>query len=161
LDTSHIAVNYDRDTTAVGGKSRVYHYSWPGYADGCLSSSIPQFANFVMMMMNNGKFSGKQVLEPETISLILSPQNVKGTPSRRKPPIVDMGISWWSLESGSRTFFIHEGGGSGIMTFALFDPVNKIGAILFLTGDWHDKDPHSHSNGYNVILLNTLLENII
>ena len=161
MDTTHIAVNYDRDTAAVGGKSRVYHYAWPGYADGCLHTSIPQFANFVIMLMNNGKFNGKQILKPETISLILSPQNVKGTPFRRKPPIVDMGLTWWILESGSKTFFIHEGGGSGIMTFAVFDPVNKIGTTVFLTGDWHDKNPDSHDKGYNVILLNILLKNIM
>lgn len=50
-----------------------------------------------------------------------------------------MGLTWWLRESKSERYFSHGGSGSGVTTFAFFDPENKVGAIYFITGDWHDK----------------------
>ena len=134
FDTTHIAVNYDIDTNDVNKNIRVCHYSWAGYPDGCLITSTPQFASFIIMLMNQGKYKGKQILKPEIVKEILTPQNVKIPPYKIIPPMLDMGLAWMVTESGSQMYFMHGGEGSGITTLAFFDPISKKGVIMFLTG---------------------------
>lgn len=137
FDTTHIAVNYQRNENDSIRLSRVNHYHWPGYADGCLHTSCIQLANFFQMLMNSGNYNGKQILKPETVSLMLSKQNISGTPVKFTPPIIDYGLSWMVTECNSRIYFMHGGGGSGIMTLVWFNPELKSGAIIMLTGDWN------------------------
>jgi hypothetical protein len=134
FDTTHIAVNYDIDTNDVNKKARIYHYSWPGYSDGCLLTSTLQFANFIKMLMNNGSYKGKQILKPETVKAILTPQNVKIPAFKIIPPTLDMGLTWMVTEVDSQKYFMHGGEGSGITTLAFFDPISKQGVIMFFTG---------------------------
>ena len=152
LNPEHIAVNYISEAEAnkekghpsidpvpVNGKNAICHYSWPGYSDGGLNTSIPQFANFMIMLMNNGMFKGKQILKSETVKLILTPQDVNGMGSSPRYKRLDMGLTWWLRETDTEYYFSHSGGGTGIATFAFFDPYKKYGAVFFITGDWHDK----------------------
>ena len=91
------------------------------------------------MLINNGSFKGKQILKPETVTQILTPQDVKNPPESSRWSNIDMGLTWWLRESKSERYFSHSGSGSGVTTFAFFDPEKKVGAIFFVTGDWHDK----------------------
>jgi hypothetical protein len=84
--------------------------------------------------MNQGKYKGKQILKPEIVKEILTPQNVKIPPYKIIPPMLDMGLAWMVTESGSQMYFMHGGEGSGITTLAFFDPISKKGVIMFLTG---------------------------
>ncbi|MBE0674455.1 MAG: serine hydrolase, partial [Bacteroidales bacterium] len=127
------------DPETINGKNAVCHYAWPGYADGGLNTSPNQFANFMIMLMNGGLFKGKQILKPETVEQILTPQEVNGMISSPRYKRIDMGLTWWLRETESEYFFSHAGGGTGITTFAFFDPNKKYGAVFFITGDWHDK----------------------
>lgn len=127
------------DKNSFQGKTGVCHYSWPGYPDGNLKTSIPQFSNFLIMLMNNGAFRDRQVLKPETVNRILSPQHVKNMFSSSRWETIDQGLAWQLRSSGSEYYFSHGGSGSGISTFAFFNPTKKSGAVFFMTGDWHDK----------------------
>lgn len=152
LDMANVAVNYISeeeaslspehpriDHVSIKGKNATCHYAWPGYPDGGLHTSIPQFANFIIMLINEGSFKGKQILKPETVAQILTPQDVKNPPESSRWSKIDMGLTWWLRESKSERYFSHGGSGSGVTTFAFFDPKKKVGAIFFVTGDWHDK----------------------
>ncbi len=152
LDLNKIALNYISEANAklepdhpsidhksINGKNAVCHYAWPGYPDGGLNTSVPQLANFIMMFMNRGNFKGKQILKPETVDLILTPQKVKNMFKSPRWSTIDMGLTWWLRGSDTERYFSHSGGGTGIGTFAFFDPIKKQGAILFMTGEWHDK----------------------
>lgn len=152
LNSEKIALNYISEAEAnqtpdhpsidketIDGKRAVCHYSWPGYSDGCLRTSIPQFANLMIMLMNNGKFKDNQILKPETVQLMLTPQNVNGMGSSPRYKRLDMGLTWWLRETETEYLFSHGGGGSGISTFAFFDHNKRYGAVFFITGDWHDK----------------------
>jgi CubicO group peptidase (beta-lactamase class C family) len=152
LNIDHIAYNYiseeeakkeqghpSIDPETINGKNAVCHYSWPGYADGGLNTTPLQFANFMIMLMNNGHFKGEQILIPETVNLIFTPQNVQGMGSSPRYKRLDMGLTWWLRETDTEYYFSHGGGGTGITTFAFFDPNKNYGAVFFLTGDWHDK----------------------
>ena len=153
IDSKKIALNYISEAEAkqdpddpsidkeiIDGKHGICHYAWPGYSDGCLRTSIPQFANFMIMFMNNGKFKDKQILKPETVQSILTPQGVNGMGTSPKYKRLDMGLTWWLRETETEYFFSHGGGCTGIATFAFFDPIKKYGAVFFITGDWHDKE---------------------
>ncbi len=131
--------DYTSKVTLINGKKEVSHYSWPGYPDGCLRTSIPQFANFMIMLMNHGSFKGKQILKPETVDLILSAKNVQNMFNSTSWDRVDMGVTWWLLEKDNINYFSHGGDGSGLNTRAFFDPIKQIAIIYFLTGDYHDK----------------------
>jgi CubicO group peptidase (beta-lactamase class C family) len=148
LDTNEVALNYAADTTQSNGLKRIEHYGWPGYADGGFHSSVSQYTNFLSMMMNNGKFDDKQILSPETISEIFKPQKIKEIPqSPNALPMVDRSLIWkivdisaqeyYAVPSGLKTYkyYAHTGGGTGINTLVLFDPVGKNGLIWFCTGE--------------------------
>jgi CubicO group peptidase (beta-lactamase class C family) len=140
FDTTHIAVQYENDPLDVAKKVRVPQYSWPGYPDGSLKTSIIQFANFIIMLCNEGYFNDKQILKPETVSEILKPQNVKMPPIKIVPPMLDMGLTWMVTDGDSIRYFMHGGEGSGITTLAFFNPNTKTGAIIFLTGQYLRED---------------------
>jgi CubicO group peptidase (beta-lactamase class C family) len=139
LNPAHIAFNYLNDDRTPGAKRRIAHYGWPGYADGCLRTSVPQYANFVRMLMNHGNFEGKQVLRPETISAIFTRQNLRiGPEGKALAPtmmLLDMGLTWHVYEMNSRVYFGHTGGGTGgVSAFTVIDPSSRSGFIAMVTG---------------------------
>lgn len=127
------------DKTATDGKTGVCHYSWPGYPDGNLKTSVPQFANFMSMLMNGGALAGQQILKPTTVDLILAPQSVSNMVTSERWKRIDQGLTWQIRESDTEYWYSHGGGGAGISTFAFFNPRDNSGGLFFLTGDWHDK----------------------
>lgn len=140
FDTTHIAVPYVNDTTDVTKKVRIGHYSWPGYSDGGLITSTIQYANFIKMLCNNGNYKGKQILKPETVSKILTPQNVKIPPFKIIPPMLDMGLTWMITKGATHDYFTHGGEGTGITSLAFFNPVTKVSVIMFMTGEYLRED---------------------
>ena len=47
-------------------------YSYPTLADGMVRTSVNQLANFMIAMMNGGRFEGAQLLKEETVKEMLS-----------------------------------------------------------------------------------------
>ena len=136
LDEKSVAFCYASDTTQSNGLRRIEHYGWPGYADGGFRTSVSQYTNFLRMIMDNGKFNDKQVLKPETISKIFEPQKIKEIPPEQNAlPMVDRSLIWKIVEISGQRFFAHTGGGTGINTLVLFDPVEKNAIIWFCTGE--------------------------
>ena len=167
LDEDDVAFNYESDTTQGRGLRRVDQFGWPGYADGCFRSSVPQYGRFLRMMMNNGEIDHKRILGPETISEIFKPQKIKEIPeSPNALPLADMSLIWTIVEvpvkdtlligevSGQR-YYAHTGGGTGINTVVLFDPVGKNGMIWFTTGEAETVPTYL---GIFNLLLNKLVE---
>lgn len=135
LDTTHIAYNYVFDNRTETKKRRIKHYGWPGYADGCLRTSLPQYTNLILMLLNKGNFNGKQILSPQTVSSIFSLQNIdlSGAPNGMVK-VSGMGLTWHYLSVFTSSYYYHTGGGTGITTFAFIDPVTKSGAVALITG---------------------------
>ncbi|UCF04983.1 MAG: beta-lactamase family protein, partial [bacterium] len=132
LDQRNIARQY------VAGEQEdnvqpVQHYGWPGYPDGQLRSSAPQVANFLIMIMNGGRFSGRQIFKKTTVEKMLSRQNFKDLPTLPFHEI-DMSLVWNLTRLGDREVYMKTGRGSGINTCVLFESATKIGFVLLLTG---------------------------
>jgi CubicO group peptidase (beta-lactamase class C family) len=136
LDERNIARQYIAGDTGQDVEP-VSHYGWAGYPDGQLRSSAPQVANFLIMMMNEGRFAGRQVLKKTTVEKMLSRQHFKDLPAFPFREI-DMGLVWNLTGLGDREVYMKTGRGSGITTVVLFEPKTHIGFVLLMTGPFED-----------------------
>jgi CubicO group peptidase (beta-lactamase class C family) len=108
--------------------------TWPGYMDGGLHTTVGDFGNFLIMMMNRGKIEGRQVLKPETVDAMLALQNPEGAPQGRGFPTLGRGFVWVLSEIRGRRIFQMNGFGPAFFAQVYFDPAQKIGGAFFTTG---------------------------
>jgi len=139
IDPRRLAFNYVKDSADSKVLKRVEHYGWPGYADGCLRTSVSEFANFLRMLLNGGEFEGARVLHPETVAAAFSPQGLEiGPAGKALAPaltLLDMGLTWHIYEISGRRYLVHTGGGTGgISAFTVIDPSSKSGFVAAITG---------------------------
>jgi CubicO group peptidase (beta-lactamase class C family) len=92
-------------------------YSYPTLADGMVRTSVQQLANFMIAMMNGGRFAETQLLNEETVDEMLA---------RR-----EQGLGWFKTGD----YWGHDGGDPGCSTEMMFNPNNKIGFIIFANAD--------------------------
>jgi CubicO group peptidase (beta-lactamase class C family) len=55
------------------GNEALPHYSFATYPDGTLKTTPTDYAHFLIAMMNDGRYKGNQILQPETIVEMLKP----------------------------------------------------------------------------------------
>jgi len=92
-------------------------YSYPTLADGMLRTSVAQLANFMIAMMNGGRFGQTQLLAKQTVREMLSGKK--------------QGLAFYKTDD----FWGHDGGDPGCSTQMLFDPRDRIGFIIFANAD--------------------------
>ncbi len=92
-------------------------YSYPTLADGMVRTSVQQLANFVIAMMNGGRFADTQLLNEETVDEMLAQR--------------EQGLGWFKTGD----YWGHDGGDPGCSTEMMFNPNNKVGFIIFANAD--------------------------
>jgi CubicO group peptidase (beta-lactamase class C family) len=92
-------------------------YSYPTLADGMIRTSVRQLANFMIAMMNGGRFAETQLLNEETVDEMLAQR--------------EQGLGW--IKTGD--YWGHDGGDPGCSTEMMFNPDNKVGFIVFANAD--------------------------
>lgn len=92
-------------------------YSYPTLADGMIRTSVNQLANFMIAMMNGGRFEQTQMLREQTVREMLTGRK--------------QGLAW----SRDDDFWGHDGGDPGCSTMMMFDPRDKFGFIIFANSD--------------------------
>jgi len=101
-------------------------YSFPNYPDGLVRTSVKELSNYLIAIMNGGKFRGKEILRKETVAKMLSLQT-----STNK----FQGLTWhvyeWARPGNNDLLWGHTGGDPGITTYLFFNPVSKLGIITF------------------------------
>lgn len=136
LEEAHVAHHY-----IAGGEGKalqpVPHYGWAGYPDGQLRSSAPQVANFLIMVMNEGRFRKKQILRRSTVQAMLDRQNFEDLPTAPFN-VIDESLMWSLIRLGDREVYMKTGHGTGITTCVLFEPATKTGFVLLITGPIQD-----------------------
>jgi len=140
LDVERVANHYTSDSELPGKLRTVEHYGWPGYPDGQLRTSLKQLANFLIMILNNGRLGGQEILKPVTVKTMFARQHLKNLPSPFLPKI-DVSLIWQLVELDSQQIFLHTGRGSGISTCVFLQHNDKIGVILLITGEIRAKEP--------------------
>jgi len=112
IDAAKLAQPYDRDLTPAG------HFGVPFYPSTTLRTSVPEFARFLITIMNGGQFRGTRILSKDSVEEILRMQN----------PGSMSGLLWWKYEGG---WYGGEGGFRGSSTFAGFHKARKTGIVIF------------------------------
>ena len=129
----NFAYNYSYDEQDSTFK-KIQPFTWPGYMDGSLRTSITEYSNFMIMLLNHGMFEGKQVFKEETVAEFLKPQHVPGMPPGRLAPNVDLSITWSMMQLGDDIVYSHNGFGSGFFSMVYFCPDKKYGGMISFTG---------------------------
>ncbi len=135
LDALHLAIQY-RPPQSEGKTRAVEHYSWPGYADGGLRCSARTMLRFLSAMAGGGRLDGKQVLQREIVTAMLTPQGIDPTQLKSRNPIVslDTGLVWRLLDVDGRRIWSHNGNGSGMATLLLLDDKTRSAAVVWISG---------------------------
>jgi len=107
---------------------------WPGYMDGGLRTTAGDVGNFLIMMIDRGRFEGKQILKPETVDAMLALQDPDGAPAGRGFPILGRGFVWTLNQVGDRRIFQMNGFGPAFFAEVYFDPSRRTGGAFFTTG---------------------------
>ena len=90
-------------------------YSYPTLADGMVRTSVNQLANFMIAMMNGGRFEGAQLLKEETVEEMLSGK----------------GLCWFRAGD----YWGHDGSDPGCETEMQFNPKTRVGFIIFANAE--------------------------
>jgi len=109
----------DGNLLPVGSLTRVGYnehvlYSCPTLADSMVRTSVTQLANFIIAIMNGGRFEETQVLKEPTVNEMLTQK-----------------LGW--LKTGD--YWGHDGSDPGCSTEVWFSPKTKVGLIVFANTD--------------------------
>ncbi|PIY08352.1 MAG: hypothetical protein COZ18_12730 [Flexibacter sp. CG_4_10_14_3_um_filter_32_15] len=113
-----------------GQAVKVEHYTFPDYPNGGLRTTPREMAKFTAALANGGTYNGYELLKSSTVSEML----------RKQIPNLDetMGLHMF-LQNESLGLWGHNGGEDGTTTEMAFDPVTKIGVLVFTNVSAEDK----------------------
>lgn len=107
-----------QDDVLVNDNNPLCLYGFPNYPDGQLRTSVSDLSKFLVAILNDGRYSGNQILKGTTIQMMLSGQ----TPADDK-----QGICW--RYTGMEMIWGHGGDDPGVQTGIYFNPELRIGMI--------------------------------
>ena len=129
------AYPYWPDPADPGHMTRIAPFTWAGYTDGSLRTTVPDYGHFLVMVLNRGRYRGRQVMKPETVATWLAPQEIPGMPPARG--IIqrdDYALGWPVHRLKGEVAYLHNGSGTGFGTYVYFVPSLMIGGMIFVTG---------------------------
>lgn len=134
LDTAKVifTYNFSPDDTVPNYK-KVQHFGEPGYPAGMIRTTFKDFSNFIVMILNEGRFKDKQLVKRETIELLLAPQNLKNIPSRSHK-VIDKSLGWLIIEEADSEFYTMNGFSGSMFAAAYFSKTSRTGVIYYFTG---------------------------
>jgi CubicO group peptidase (beta-lactamase class C family) len=123
LNISHIAMPYQWN----GEEYEPYgHIGWVDVPAGDLRTSSSQLINFLTMFINNGTYCSQEILNSETVSMMLSKQ---------LPFNENLGLIWWKSNLNGRIVWGHGGSDYGARAQMHFEPKTKIGVVVLTNGE--------------------------
>jgi CubicO group peptidase (beta-lactamase class C family) len=130
LDPANVAMPY-RYQRSSDSYLPFGQYGYPDYPDGQLRTSPRQLARFVAAICNGGQTAdGVRILEQATVDEILRNQ-LAGLISWKQ------GLIWYgSGNAATGPLWGHNGGDSGVATYAFFSPSKGTGVVLTANGSW-------------------------
>jgi len=133
-DTANFAYQYYSEHTDPEAKIKIKPYTWPGYMDGSLRTTALEYSNFLIMLINRGRFKGIQVLPEIVIDTMLATYDLPGKQSTRMFQPAGRALIWNRVNAGEHIIYHFNGFGGGFFTEAYFDPKTKIAGLFFTTG---------------------------
>ena len=106
-------------------------YSWGTPPDGLVRSSAADLARLLRAFVNGGKLEGRRVLQPSTITEILTDQHVPLSENQAKT--TTHGLTWLGYGGlGPGIAWAHSGGDPGISTLVVFRPQDGRGVVILM-----------------------------
>jgi len=133
-DTTNFAYQYYSVQDSQNCKIKIQPYTWPGYMDGSLRTTPLEYSNFLIMLINNGKFKGTRVVSKKTVKTMLNLYDLPGNQSTRMFQPAGRALLWNKVKNGDITFYHFNGFGAGFFTEVYFDSKTKIAGLIFTTG---------------------------
>jgi CubicO group peptidase (beta-lactamase class C family) len=129
LDVAQVAKPH---TYANGQYTTLAHYGFADYPDGLLRSNVTDLAHFMITFLQQGTFSGNQLLSPTSVAEMLSEQASDDGGV--------MGLNWYQEEifledGGTVMLWGHNGGETGVSTDLYIDPETGIGVAVLSNGE--------------------------
>jgi len=107
------------------------HYT---YTAGALSISALDLAALMMALADGGTANGVQLLQPETVAMMLASQDFIGSVQCESGRGLDMNIIAPNLLAPGRTLYGHQGKAYGMICAAYCDPTDHTGVVLLTNG---------------------------
>ena len=104
---------------------------------GSISSSVNDMSKWVTMLLDNGKFEGKQVIPASAIQQTRMPNSILGDGRVlfNNGHFELYGLGWFLQEYGGKKIVSHTGGVNGFVTSVTLIPEEKLGIIVLTNTD--------------------------
>ncbi|ANH83472.1 hypothetical protein A8C56_23060 [Niabella ginsenosidivorans] len=104
---------------------------------GSISSSVNDLSHWVLMLLNNGKYEGKQVIPSSAIKKTRMPQSIIGNGGTlfNRGHFLLYGLGWMLSEYENREIVAHTGGVNGFVTGITLVPEEHLGIIVLTNTD--------------------------
>lgn len=104
---------------------------------GSIASSVNDMSHWVMMLLDNGKYNGKQVVPPSAIAQTRIPHSIIGNGGAlfNEGHFALYGLGWELQEYCGKEIVSHTGGVNGFVTSVTLIPEEKLGIIIFTNTD--------------------------
>lgn len=104
---------------------------------GSIGSSVNDMSHWVMMLLDNGKYNGKQVVPASAIAQTRMPHSIMGNGGAlfNEGHFLLYGLGWELQEYCGKEIVSHTGGVNGFVTSVTLIPEDKLGIIVFTNTD--------------------------
>lgn len=134
LDTGRVVLGYGfPKSDSLNSYRKVRHFGVPGYPEGMLRTTMQDFVKFLSIFTNKGRYNDYQVLKPETVDLMLTPQGIKNIPTRSFP-VKDIGLTWLIFNVDGEDLYSMNGFSGSIFTNAFFSTKDCTIILYYYTG---------------------------
>lgn len=125
---------------AVPMKQPVYQYDLPA---GFIISSANDMARYLMAMNNGGELDGVQVLKPESVELMFTPNSEIGS---------SYGFGWQIYQNNGETNITHGGDTERFHTNMLLLPENNLSLVMLFNENHMFKDFSEYNTMFNGVV---------
>jgi hypothetical protein len=120
---------------------------------GSIFSNTTDLSNWLIMLMNNGKFKNQQIIKEWDVKNLFHqhfPLRVWDSYKDFETKFRAYGLGWYIMDYHSKKLLYHEGGYPGYVTKVLMIPEEKLGIIL-LSNDYNDCNDLYRSLGFTIL----------
>jgi CubicO group peptidase (beta-lactamase class C family) len=104
---------------------------------GSINATIADMACWVKMLVNNGNYDGVQIIKPETVEYMHSPQSIMG----KGHPYGLYGLGWGLSDYNGHKTISHKGSIDGMSSIVGLLPDKKLGIVVIT--NMHESDARS------------------
>ena len=104
---------------------------------GSIYSSVDEMAHWILMLLNDGIYNGRQVLSPRTIQTLFAPQTILPVGKFMKEAGIhfhNYGLGWMMFDYSGHKVVEHDGGMPGYLSKVTLVPEENLGFVI-LTND--------------------------